>query len=621
MTNAEFETLVHRLEGEACSNPSGYQLRVLLIAWLGNAYLGAMLLLIVALLGISVALIVVSKSAVAVKLVIVVGAFLWLMLKALWVKLPPPEGMELDATHSPELFAMIDALRRDLDAPHFHHVLLTDDFNAAVVQSPRLGIFGWPRNYLLIGLPLMKGLTVEQFKAVLAHEYGHLAKGHGRIANWIYRQRLRWSRLMGVLEESESSGRLLFRPFLNWFAPYFNAYSFPLARANEYEADATAVRLTSAGAAAAALTNVNVVGSYLAERYWPLIHKQADDQPQPGFAPFSAMGQHVATEVDETSARGWLARALEAETTLADTHPALSERLKAIGEAPKLAPPGAGEAADRLLGGSLAAITESFDQRWKQHILVAWQQRHQEVLASRRQLAALNERHASGAELTVQEAYERAILTESPGNDSDGALAQLRALHERAPDDPVVCFALGSRLLGRDDRAGRALLERAMQIDETATVHACEVIRDYHWRNGRKDEATSWHQRAMERAELQQAAEAERKGITLRDTFEPHGLPEAAVAALVTQLRAVARLRKAYFVRKRVTHLAHRPCYILGFTATAPFWFYRIKRASEVLQAIQQSVQFPGETLIVNVESANARFRRKFKKIEGAKII
>jgi hypothetical protein len=86
-------------------------------------------------------------------------------------------------------------------------------------------------------------------------------------------------------------------------------------------------------------------------------------------------------------------------------------------------------------------------------------------------------------------------------------------------------------------------------------------------------------------------------------------------------LRAIARLRKAYLVRKRVTHLAHRPYYILGFTATAPFWFYRIKRATEVLQAIQQSVQFPGEALIVNVESANSRFRRKFKKIQGARIV
>jgi hypothetical protein len=91
MTNAEFEALVHKLEGDARRNPAAYQLKVLAIAWLGNAYLGAMLLLIVALLGGIIVGMVVSKSAVAVKLVLVVGIFLWVVLKALWVKLPRPK--------------------------------------------------------------------------------------------------------------------------------------------------------------------------------------------------------------------------------------------------------------------------------------------------------------------------------------------------------------------------------------------------------------------------------------------------------------------------------------------------------------------------------------------------
>jgi len=52
-----------------------------------------------------------------------------------------------------------------------------------------------------------------------------------------------WSRLLAVLDTTESRGSFLFKPFLSWFAPYFNAYSFPMARANEYQADATSARL------------------------------------------------------------------------------------------------------------------------------------------------------------------------------------------------------------------------------------------------------------------------------------------------------------------------------------------------------------------------------------------
>jgi Zn-dependent protease with chaperone function len=230
--------VVAELEGQATSNPAQYRLKVLLLAMLGNAYLAGILLLIVALLGAAVASVAVLKGF-AVKIILVIGAFLWLIVKAVWIRIPPPEGIEIDEAQAPELFAMIEALRQALRAPAFHHVLVVDEFNAGVVQTPNFGPFGGNRNYLLIGLPLMKALTVDQFRAVLAHEFGHLANGHGRWSNWIYRQRLRWDRLMGLLDANESQGRVLFKPFLRWFTPYFNAYSFPLARANEYEADAS----------------------------------------------------------------------------------------------------------------------------------------------------------------------------------------------------------------------------------------------------------------------------------------------------------------------------------------------------------------------------------------------
>jgi Zn-dependent protease with chaperone function len=620
MTNDQFETLVGKLEAETRQNPSGYEFRVLLLALLGDAYLVAILLLIVALLAGLIASLAVFR-ALAVKLIVVAGIFLWMILKALWVRIDPPEGTEVRAGQAPELMRMIDELRHRLGAPRFHHVLITDDFNAGVVQSPRLGIFGWHRNYLLIGLPLMKSLDVEQFRAVLAHEFGHLAKGHGRVSNWIYRQRLRWSRLMDALESSESRGRFLFKPFLDWFAPYFNAYSFPLARANEYEADATAVSLTSARAAAEALTGITVINSYLAERYWPQIHRHADDQPQPGFTPYSSMGHEVAAGLDDDSAAGWLKQAMARQTTSSDTHPALHDRLEAINETPRLALPDSSHAADRLLGESLGAITESFDRRWRDTIAPAWEEHHREVQENRRSLADLNAQYECGADLTLQETYDRARLTESVGADADAALEQFRVLHERVPDDPVICLDLGARLLARDDESGCPLVERAMRLDEDATLQGCEVLRDYYRRNDRMEEAREWHRRLSERSQVQLESDKERNRVTLRDKFEHHGLSDDALADLQAQLRAVTGLRSACFVKKAVRHFVHRPCYVLGFSVTGLFQIHSKHRASEVLKRIQESVRFPGETMIINVDGDHYRFGRTFRRIGAAKVL
>jgi Zn-dependent protease with chaperone function len=590
-----------------------YRTRVFLVALLGNAYLAAMLALIAALLA-AAALSVVWLKALGAKIAFFIGVFLWLVLKALWVRLEPPEGTRITAQEAPELFRMIEELRRRLRSPRFHHVLVTDDFNAAVVQAPRLGMFGWHRNYLLIGLPLAKALTVEQFKAVLAHEFGHLAKGHGAMSNWIYRQRLRWSRLMAALEDVESWGIVLFRPFLRWYAPFFNAYSYPLARANEFEADATSARLVSPGAAAQALTAVNVVGSWLEERYWPQIHRQADHLPQPAFAPYSSMGK-LAGDLEPEAIHKWLKQALSRKTTTDDTHPSLSERLGALSEKPKLLLPAPGEAADRLLGGALERITRAFDERWRDRILPSWQERHQEMQEGRKRLAELE----AMTELSLQEEFDRASLTESCGGDADKALERFRALHARAPEDPVVLFNLGWRLLQRDDDAGMRLLEEAMQRDEREIVRCSEALRDYCWRTGRKEQAHEWHRRHVERAKLERAAMKERDEVRLGDKFERHGLDAAALARLQAELGAVAGLRKAYFVRKRVQHMPEKPCYVLGFTVAG--WLGRKRRAAEVQERLGQAVTWPGETLILNVEGENYRFGRKLRWMRGSRIV
>lgn len=619
MTREEFDALVSKLEEQARQNPAGYRWRVVLLALMGDAYLAATVLLIFALL-VGLIVSVAFLKLVAVKLIVLVVPFLWLLLKALWVRIPPPEGSEIRRTQAPALFAMIDELRARLGAPAFHHVLVTDELNAGVVQSPRLGIFGWPRNYLLLGLPLMKCLTAEQFKAVLAHEFGHLAGGHGRLSNWIYRQRLRWSRLQNVLEATQSSGAFLFKPFLNWYAPYFNGYSFPLARSNEYEADAVAARLMSPRVAAEALTGVEVVGSYLGQRFWPGIHKQADERPHPAFAPYSGLDHRLATELDETSREKWLKEAMARPTTCSDTHPALAQRLAAIGQTPRLAPPAPGQGADRLLGQALDAITTAFDRRWEARILPAWQERHREVQEGRRRLADLDARYENGTELGLQDAYERALLTESIGERPDAALEQLHKLLERAPDAPLVCLSLGARLLGRDDDAGIAHVRHAMEIDESLLLRGCQLLRDYCWRRGREEEAQAWHKQLRERSDLEQAAERERSHVYLRDKFERHGLTEDAVRELKAGLQAVPGMRKAYLVKKRVTHFADRPCYVLGYRAGGLFQWHSRKRSGEVMKRIQESVRFPGETLIIDIGGSNYRFGRKFRWMRGTRI-
>jgi Zn-dependent protease with chaperone function len=361
MEQGDFEALVSRMEQLAQEKPEPYRRRVLLLAALGYVYLAVVILVLLALIGVAIA----SISKIGYwggKLAAVVVVLLIAVVRGLSVRHEPPSGEVVTRADAPELFRLLNALKVRLKAAPIDVVLVVPAFMAGVTQVPRLGLFGWHRSYLILGLPFMKALTVEQFKSVLAHEMGHLRHGHTRASNWIYRMRIIWARLEAIFEYQQQWGSGLIRAFFKWYIPYFNAVSFPFARANEYQADAASVLVTSAQKSAQALTGVSIIGIFLEHRYWPSVMAATKDKRP--VAPFSGFVGESVRNVPEVELNSWIAAALKEVTSHADTHPSLKDRLKAMGAPAEFAPPGPGEGAEKLLGSSLARLEKQFDAAW-----------------------------------------------------------------------------------------------------------------------------------------------------------------------------------------------------------------------------------------------------------------
>ena len=370
----DFESLISRMERVARDRPASYGRRVFWLASLGYAYL-LLLTLVLTALTVAAGSTIHRIGFLGVKLTLVTGVLWFTVARSLWVRSAPPQGVSVTRADAPQLFRLLDALRVRLKSAAIHEVLITPELNAGIAQVPRLGIFGWHRNYLTLGLPLMKALTVEQFKSVLAHETGHLSGGHARAANWIYRLRIIWAQLEANFDHHPRWGAGVIRAFFRWYIPYFNAVSFPFARANEYQADAAAVRVTSKQTTAQGLTAVHVIGSYLQHRYWPAALAAIKEAPQ-AVAPFRGFVAQAVRETPELELKGWFTAALKQSTSHQDTHPSLADRLKAIGASAEFSPPAPAESADKLLGTALVRVESMFDAAWSKAVVARESQSH-----------------------------------------------------------------------------------------------------------------------------------------------------------------------------------------------------------------------------------------------------
>lgn len=621
MTREEFNALIQRLETYAHQQPTSYKLRVGLLAVLGYAYIFLVLAGLLAVLALLVLIVVYSHhiNSFLIKLFVLLLVPIFIVLRSLWVSIPPPKGLELRRQQVPRLFELIDELTLTLKAPRFHRVLLNSEFNAAVVQVPRLGLFGWQQNYLLLGLPLMQALSPQQFRAVLAHELGHLSGNHSQFAGWIYRVRKTWQQMLERLHQSDQAGAtILFNQFFNWYAPFFSAYSFVLARADEYEADRCAAEVAGSQHIAEALLNLEIKSQVLEQSFWRKVYKQADERPEPPKSLFTALAKALATGDEPENEQKWLQQALRVKTDNADTHPCLTDRLTALGYSlpPALPEPVKVTAARQFLGTAAVQLTQTLDTEWRTAVNYQWRERYtyaQEISAS---LQALEEK-ASYSPLTVEETWNRAQWTmELRGNQE--AIPLLNSVLEMEPDHASANYVLGQILIQQEDEAGIQHLEMTMAKDLNTVIDGCQLIYSFLQKQGREEEADHYRQRAEKHYELLLLAKQERSGVRASDRFEPHGLSAEAEAQLRQQLARYPEVKEAYLVRKAVQYFPQKPFYVLGVRRKRSL----LERDEQVLDQkllnhLAKELKFSGETWIVPLNSATKDLTKVLKRIAG----
>ncbi|WP_432810144.1 M48 family metalloprotease [Pantanalinema sp. GBBB05] len=603
-----FDTLIKQLEGYASKHPQTYRWRVTLLIILGYAY-------ILLILG-SIAALLVAVVAIEYAILVVIG-----LASLFWVKITPPIGVPVDRARFPVLFEEIDRLSAQLNTPKIDRVLLTADLNAAVLESPKFGLFGWYTNYLLLGVPLMQSVTPGQFQATLAHELGHLSGKHSRFSGWVYRIRRAWALLSAQQGDRVS---ILMYPFFKWYEPFFRAYSFVLSRSDEYYADRCAAEYAGTQNAAEDLLQIYIKGHH-AVKIWADFYRCAAQQPQPPDNAVSSLLEHLATPITPEEAATWLELELARQTDHHDTHPCLSARLQAYGycyTTGELPLPLTIEktAANHFLGKEADWAVAMLDQQWQTEQGKQWQQEYARAQLRWRFWQQLKQRQQSQA-LTVEESLKLALLTAEFG-ELAAAIAQLKTLVQQAPDHTMSHYRLGELLLQHRSLAGLQYLETAILQQPYLLVYGFECLYAGLKQQGRHEQAAAYLQQYREFYPLWQRSRQERHELTGKELFQPHCLSSATTKQITWQLNQYPELRAAYLARRQVKYLPENPCYVLGI-------MWQLNRHDpihslrewELVEVVSQTLCLSMEVRVVPFHDRQRQLYYSLRKVPGSKLV
>ncbi len=233
-------------------------------------------------------------------------------------------GPLLKPEEQPRLFRLIEETAVATNQAPPKHVFLVPDLNAWVAQRGGVMGFGAERT-MGVGLPLLQALNVQEFRAVLAHEFGHYHGGDTALGPWIYKTRAAIGRTLGNLSRNHG---WIGKPF-EWYGTMFLRITHAASREQEYAADAIAAGVAGGAALVSGLKVIHAAGPafppYWSNEVAPALAAGIRPPILDGFRHFlaaPAVAESVAAQL-ETQLAG------EA-TDPFDTHPPLKDRIAAI---------------------------------------------------------------------------------------------------------------------------------------------------------------------------------------------------------------------------------------------------------------------------------------------------
>jgi len=375
-------------------------------------------------------------------------------------------GPPIERAQSPRLFAELDAIAGALHEPMPEQVYLIPDVNAFVAEHGGAMGFG-ARRIMALGLPLMRVLSISQFRAVIAHEFGHYYSGDTNLGPWIYRTRLAMYRTLVNLRFKEGTRvpaavaviRMLVMTILGGYWKVFLRITFVVSRKQEFRADELACWLAGPQPLIDGLCAIDRAAA-AGQSFW-----QTELSPalQAGYRPPVAEGFALflnAPHVAQATAAHLATVLNQSKSNMYDTHPPLRLRVAAARTLPSTAIAPDNASSLSLVGNVDALELQLLQSRFPQLRQVAlrpvsWEQVGPQIyIPSWRRY--LNENRALLAGLTVESLPE--------------AVHNTRAMGSRMPDPKGM-------LLTHEQRAARAatLLGTAFSlalIDNHWELHA-----------------------------------------------------------------------------------------------------------------------------------------------------
>jgi len=243
-----------------------------------------------------------------------------------------PAGVVLDRSQAPALFQLVEDTGAHYGGPAIDRIVITREYQLDIVNTPFLALPVWSTRSLVVGLPLLRCLSMTRFQCSLARRLGQNSRRNNLLLNWLYALRSVWPQYREPAPGTDLA-YLPVRAVFSVYAPLYTVLSTAAVRLDELQADSYAMELFSDEDVLDAVTTDAVYRLFLRERFWPAIRKLREQDA----AVVTNARARIPTVLNAGLQAGnivqWIEQTMEAEQQWDDPWPSLVRRIENIGHA------------------------------------------------------------------------------------------------------------------------------------------------------------------------------------------------------------------------------------------------------------------------------------------------
>ncbi|MCC6580510.1 MAG: M48 family metallopeptidase [Phycisphaeraceae bacterium] len=549
-----------------------------------------------------------------------------------------PTGRTLLFKDSPRLFDLVREIERAAGAKRkvFTRIALHDEFGASVRTTSLwdrygpLSLLGPLRHELLLGMPLLAGVSERQLRAILAHEIGHTAGAFSRVNYGIQRCRYLFARILDHPLAREGKKEPLLRRVMRRQRSRMEPMFLTWFRHQEFAVDQLSVRVTDAFTAGETLLRLHWIQAYAERVFWPHMMAESVHSRSVTTEPWSLMCSDLHSNTTTNAVDCAMLRNLRNRTDVEDSHPCLAERLSMLrwphggnGERSPLeshvdARPGPVEQAalDSLfLPDARQCLANELNQHWTHSLSRNWSA---QITWIRKQLDIDAPRSTLDRRTSSQVKIDTAIALRLVDRLGEAEFVAESALAEE-PDAPLAHLQLGILLGLKDDPRCVGHLHRAMTLYRSCMPQATDALYKYHRGRGEMAEAVYCVDLRYDYNRIASLAQMERCCLSPQATYLPHDVENQRLQTMVATLERQEDVHRVWLAKYNPNYLPEQKLFVLVIEHRFHACFNRKAYYRHMVRQVLENITFDEQLAGVSSRLV-PKLRDKIASIRGSLI-